>query len=87
MDHFYEELAQGRTAASALRAAQVSLSKEPRTQHPYFWAGFVLVGDGEVLMELPRRRNVLLYFVLGILAFGLALVYRLIRARTKTSRA
>lgn len=87
MEHFYERLAQGETAAAALRVAQISLSEDSRTQHPYFWAGFVLVGDGEVRAELPRRQNTLLYFVLGVLAFGLALGYRLIRSRTKTPRA
>jgi tetratricopeptide (TPR) repeat protein len=87
MEQFYEELARGETAAAALRAAQISLSEDSRTQHPYFWAGFVLVGDGEVRVDLTRRRNVLPYFALGILAFVLALGYRLIRPKTKTPRA
>lgn len=33
------------TPAAALRAAQRSLRREPRTRDPYSWAGFVLQGD------------------------------------------
>ncbi|NOT58807.1 MAG: CHAT domain-containing protein [Acidobacteria bacterium] len=34
------------TKAEALRQAVLSLLKSPRTDHPFYWAGFVLVGDG-----------------------------------------
>jgi CHAT domain-containing protein len=43
---FYERLAQGADAARALRQAQVALSREPAHADPFFWAGFVLHGDG-----------------------------------------
>ncbi len=32
--------------AAALRQAALSLLKRPATSHPFYWAGFVLVGDG-----------------------------------------
>ena len=32
--------------AEALRQAARKLMKNPRTRHPFYWAGFVLVGDG-----------------------------------------
>jgi len=32
--------------AEALRQAARMLMKNPRTRHPFYWAGFVLVGDG-----------------------------------------
>ena len=35
------------TKAEALRQAVLSLLKNPRTDHPFYWAGFVLVGDGQ----------------------------------------
>jgi len=44
MEEFYEGLKNGLTKAEALRLAQLSLSSNPRYTHPYFWAGFVLVG-------------------------------------------
>jgi CHAT domain-containing protein len=29
-----------------LRRAAIKLMKKPDTNHPFYWAGFVLVGDG-----------------------------------------
>ena len=34
------------TKSEALRQAALKLMKNPETRHPFYWAGFVLVGDG-----------------------------------------
>lgn len=34
------------TKAEALRQAALKLMKKPETNHPFYWAGFVLIGDG-----------------------------------------
>lgn len=34
------------TKAESLRRAAIRLMKNPATNHPFYWAGFVLVGDG-----------------------------------------
>jgi CHAT domain-containing protein len=34
------------TKAEALRQAALKLMKNPQTSHPFYWAGFVLIGDG-----------------------------------------
>jgi CHAT domain-containing protein len=34
------------TKAESLRQAALKLMKNPQTYHPFYWAGFVLVGDG-----------------------------------------
>jgi CHAT domain-containing protein len=34
------------TKAEALRQAALKVMKNPGTSHPFYWAGFVLVGDG-----------------------------------------
>jgi len=34
------------TKAEALRQAALKLMRNPDTSHPFYWAGFVLVGDG-----------------------------------------
>jgi CHAT domain-containing protein/tetratricopeptide (TPR) repeat protein len=34
------------TKAEALRQATLKVMKNPETSHPFYWAGFVLVGDG-----------------------------------------
>ena len=47
MGRFYGEmLDHGRSPAASLRAAQAALRRERRWEAPYFWAGFVLQGDG-----------------------------------------
>ncbi|YAF99529.1 MAG: CHAT domain-containing protein (plasmid) [Nodularia sp. CChRGM 3473] len=44
MEEFYKNLNNAIPKAEALRLAQMSLFSNPQYQHPYFWAGFVLVG-------------------------------------------
>lgn len=42
---FYENLREGKTISASLRAAKLGLLKNPKTAHPFFWGGFVLLGD------------------------------------------
>lgn len=44
MQGFYKALTDDLPAASALREAQLSLIHSRRFRHPFYWAGFVLVG-------------------------------------------
>ncbi|MEM6453601.1 MAG: CHAT domain-containing tetratricopeptide repeat protein [Acidobacteriota bacterium] len=47
MDHFYTALwRDGQPPAAALRTAKRALRRERRWRDPYFWAPFVLQGDG-----------------------------------------
>jgi len=55
MERFYAGLADGLGAAAALQRAQAALQGDPRSSHPFFWAGFVLVGDGEIRLRLERK--------------------------------
>jgi CHAT domain-containing protein/tetratricopeptide (TPR) repeat protein len=46
MGVFYDQMLQkSQTPAAALRSAQLAIMKQPRWQHPYYWAGFVLEGE------------------------------------------
>jgi CHAT domain-containing protein len=47
MQHFYQHLLQGESKVQALRSAQCNLLRQADSMyaHPYFWAGFRLVGD------------------------------------------
>ena len=47
---FHGQLAQGRPAADALRAAALAVKADRRYAHPFYWAGFIVVGPG------PGRR-------------------------------
>ncbi|MBK7702405.1 MAG: CHAT domain-containing protein [bacterium] len=53
---FYDELAAGRPPAAALRAARAALRDDPATSHPFYWAGFVLLGEGDTPVRLQPRR-------------------------------
>ncbi|NOT33524.1 MAG: CHAT domain-containing protein [Candidatus Eisenbacteria bacterium] len=55
MRGFYRRLAAGETVAKALRGAQLDLKRDRRTAHPFFWAGFVVVGEPTVQAELHRK--------------------------------
>jgi CHAT domain-containing protein len=45
MTELYRGLFEGKTPATALREAQVAVSKMARFRHPYYWAAFELQGD------------------------------------------
>lgn len=47
----------GTSIAAALRDGQLTLMDEAQTSHPYYWAGFALIGDGAqpVLRPLPPK--------------------------------
>ncbi len=47
MAHFYDYLARGETVDKSLALAIKWLKKRvPRYKHPYYWAPFVVIGDG-----------------------------------------
>ena len=45
MEEFYQQLGSGFAPVNALAAAQRSLILEADTSHPFYWAGFSLVGE------------------------------------------
>lgn len=45
MKEFYKQLKNGKIKAEALRLAQLSLQSNPDYSHPYYWAGFLLIGS------------------------------------------
>ncbi len=54
---FYDELSGGHTAAEALQRTRAWLRSRPETEHPYHWAGYVLVGEGTRSLPLVRQRT------------------------------
>jgi CHAT domain-containing protein len=58
MGHFYHYIVQGEDEATALRKAKADLIEEFGDQAlPFYWAGFILVGDASNKIVLPRRRS------------------------------
>jgi hypothetical protein len=84
---FYDELSRGRSAAHALRAAQERVRAAPRTSDPQHWAGFVLVGDGDVRVSLARRLDPLRVGLAVAAVVGLLLAIATSRPRPLFPRA
>ena len=47
----------GRSIAEALGAAQKTLYDQAETAHPFYWSGFVLIGDGGVVLSPPATQT------------------------------
>lgn len=53
MLRFYRRILEGEpNPARALRAAQLSMAQDPKWSAPFFWAGFVLLGDWRSLPQI-----------------------------------
>lgn len=81
MDLYYGFLADGQDCAMALASAQQDMRTQPSTGHPYYWAGFVLIGDGALQPQLARKRNRLAPAALGFLGVSLVISMALRRRR------
>ena len=70
MTHFYQELAAGKDKAEALHLSKLAYLEETkaRLSHPYYWAGFVLLGDGQALKAETSQQW--LWIVLGMAVLG-----------------
>lgn len=53
MSRFYGHLADGDAVGAAVAATRAELRADPRTTHPFAWAGYVVLGDGE--LKVPLR--------------------------------
>ena len=84
MEGFYEGLADCLPVSEALAAAQARIRSRVETSHPFFWAGFVVVGDGEITIPIERRRRTWLPWLpllALVLVAGSALALRIRAAR------
>jgi hypothetical protein len=73
----------------ALREAQRAIKSRRHTSHPFYWAGFVVVGDGSLGVRLERNASGrvspvwLVVAGAGVLAAGV--VFTLCRKKSKES--
>lgn len=71
MQNFYENLTEGLGKDEALRAAQQKFLREntdPLYRHPYYWAGFVVIGDTAPLQT--SSPYLVYYIVFGVFIAG-----------------
>ncbi|MDX2246956.1 MAG: CHAT domain-containing tetratricopeptide repeat protein [Bacteroidia bacterium] len=81
MTHFYETLSKGKSKDEALRYAKTEwLSQADHlTAHPYYWSGYIAVGD---MTPLPRNPFPLyLIIMLGGAFAGIILLFRIFRRK------
>jgi hypothetical protein len=79
MREFYASLSHGKSVAAALRHAQLRIASRAATAHPFYWAGYVLLGDGGVKVVLERRfpwREFLAGLGFALLALGAGTLWR-----------
>jgi hypothetical protein len=89
MHAYYRALGRGASAAVALRDAQRQVRTRRAWRHPYYWAGFVLVGDGDVtlaLRENPWSRERAGLALAGLLLAGSVVAAVGARRRARVSR-
>jgi CHAT domain-containing protein len=53
MSIFYRHLERGESKAEALRLSKLELSRNARYGHPYFWAAYILTGEGAETVPFP----------------------------------
>ena len=83
---FYSHLASGATKAEALRRAKsVFRGATGEIAHPYYWAGFLLIGDGNSRLSRVVRWWQLIACASGVLLAGTFVVLRL-RSRLRKQR-
>jgi len=52
----YRELSRGKTLGEALRETQLELMNNKETRDPFYWASWVVIGDGARRIPLEIRR-------------------------------
>jgi CHAT domain-containing protein/Tfp pilus assembly protein PilF len=57
MASFYRQLQRGVRKAEALRGARLELKRSPRYAHPYYWAPYVLIGEGADGVQFPQKAH------------------------------
>jgi len=74
MKYFYKNLALGKDKAESLTNAKKEYLAiaHPSRSHPYYWAGFVLIGNADPLWPSINYTN---YIVSGIILLGLVLLF------------
>ncbi|PXX96970.1 hypothetical protein DF185_18235 [Marinifilum breve] len=77
MTNFYGYLSQGLKKDDALRKAKLKYleTADPLKSHPYFWSGYVTMGDVEPLYDFDIMNN-LVYFGFGGIALLFLIVFR-----------
>jgi len=80
MEYFYKSLNKGNSKDNALRTAKLKFLKnsDPLHSHPYFWAGYILIGDKSSLYT-----PVWIWWALAIAAVLAVVVWVVVKKRQR----
>ena len=78
MQLFYAHLNLGLSKTEALQKARIQYleATEPTHAHPFFWAGFVLMGDGDPIPDHGVSYWMWVFMGIAGLSLGLLFLYR-----------
>ncbi|MGC9375988.1 MAG: CHAT domain-containing protein, partial [Bacteroidales bacterium] len=83
MTRFYKNLKEGQNKANALRQAKLDFinNADQLKSHPYFWAGYVVIGDDSPLFTKYKNYA---FIVIGLFLISItAILVYFIRKRKK----
>lgn len=77
MSSFYKFLSQSFPKDVALQQAKLEYleTADPLKSHPYFWSGYVVIGDTQTLIKFSMLHKILMMIGAGLLFAGLYLVW------------
>ena len=77
MTSFYQYLIKGKSKAEALRNSKIDFinKSDQLKSHPYFWSGYVVIGNNKPLFT-PYKKYVVLVGIFILLTIGLILIFR-----------
>jgi len=78
MKYFYKGISDGLEKDEALRQAKLKYlqNSDDSKSDPFFWAGFVEVGNTEPIYLKPKSKNYLWIFVSVILLIGITFIFK-----------
>jgi tetratricopeptide (TPR) repeat protein len=86
MEHFYRHLSTGQSVVESLRQSQLDVRAAERTRHPYYWAGFIVVGDADTVIGLRERGAFARHGAQLLIIVAVALLAALILGGRRNSR-
>jgi len=81
MIDFYQDLAKGNTKDIALRNAKISFLNEadPITRHPYYWSGYITVGDSDPVFVSRERKYLIIGVIVVLVVLGFLYKNRMLK--------
>lgn len=75
MSSFYKYLMKGKTKSKSLQLSKIDFIKnaDQLKSHPYFWSGYVVIGNNDVLF-FPFKKHLIIFGIIMIV--GILLFYR-----------